>query len=112
MTHEYDDPIDQTLLAAAADEAAARFRRDGGTLGDHAAATVAERLCGCVAGRDRADNAAIRAALIAEVDSRARALLADVPAHGDPVEQSSLDSFPASDPPAWIGRAPADPGRR
>jgi hypothetical protein len=36
------------------------------------------------------------------------ALLEGAAAHGDPVELSSIHSFPASDPPSWIAREPAE----
>ncbi len=98
MTGGPESVIDPAQFERAAGAVAMRFRDRGGTLRDHAAA-----IAGAGPGGGAAPDA-----LVAELEARARALLAAAPAHGDPVELSSIDSFPASDPPSWIARGPAE----
>ncbi len=113
MPHEYDDPVSGDRLDQAA-RLTLRLRGEAPSaeLEFLAACAVGEVFCSCITGaEDTAESgpSAIHGALVGEVIRRARQALersrrARIAPRPDPVERASRDSFPASDPPAWIWR--------
>jgi hypothetical protein len=107
MSHEHDDPAvtHDAIEAAVTLTVGLRSRRQSASIEELATEAVDStfRTCATGAAGTNAPERPAHAALIADVGRRAHTRIA-MAAPDNPVDVASGQSFPASDPPAWIWR--------